>query len=245
MGRKIYRSGHIINQVYSKTPGHAAHLAEQLDTTAVSSVAEIDLNADLYILAVSDSVLYGVHEWLQLGEKLVAHTAGSVPMDVLNRVSANYGILYPLQTLRKELNTNTTLPILVDASDEWNRAKLYGFAQSFADSVAYANDEERSKLHLAAVISNNFSNYLFALAEDYCEKEGVEFKMIVPLLEETVKRLATASAAATQTGPAIRRDEKTIGKHLEMLANYPELKRFYEIFSEAIMQVPPRGKLKT
>ena len=30
MGRKIYQSGHIIHQVYSKTPGHAAHLAEQL-----------------------------------------------------------------------------------------------------------------------------------------------------------------------------------------------------------------------
>ena len=108
--------------------------------------------------------------------------------------------------------------------------------------MAYANDEERSKLHLAAVISNNFSNYLFAMAEDYCEKEGVDFKMIVPLLEETVKRLVTASAAATQTGPAIRRDEKTIGKHLEMLANDPVLKRFYEMFSEAIMRGFPSGR---
>ena len=242
MGRKIYQSGHIIHQVYSKTAGHAAHLAEQLDTTAVSSAAEINHDADLYILAVSDSVLDGVHEWLQLGEKLVVHTAGSVPMEVLKHVSVNYGILYPLQTLRKELNTNTTLPVLVDANDEWNRAKLYGFAQSFADSVAYANDEERSKLHLAAVISNNFRNYLFAMAEDYCEKEGVDFKMIVPLLEETVKRLVTASAAATQTGPAIRRDEKTIGKHLEMLANYPVLKKFYEMFSEAIMRGFPSGR---
>jgi predicted short-subunit dehydrogenase-like oxidoreductase (DUF2520 family) len=233
MGRKIRHAGHVIQQVYSRNAEHAKHLAEQLD--APFSASEIDSGADLYIVAISDNSLHGIHEWLKLGDKLVVHTAGSVPVSVLEDVSANYGILYPLQTLRKELNTNTILPVLVDANNEYNRSMLFTFARSFADQVAYADDVQRSKLHLAAVIANNFSNYLFTLAEEYCEKEQVDFKMIVPLLEETAKRMNYASPGATQTGPAIRKDLKTISKHLEMLADYPELRKIYEIFTAEIM----------
>lgn len=233
MGRKIRHAGHIIEQVYSRNEEHARYLAEQLD--APHSASEIAPGADLYIVAISDGSLHGVDKWLKLGSKLVVHTAGSVPMDVLKNVSDNYGILYPLQTLRKELNTNTILPVLVDANNENNRSSIFSFARSFADIVQYTNDEKRSKLHLAAVIANNFSNYLFTLAEEYCARENVDFKMIVPLLEETTKRMNFASPGSTQTGPAVRRDLKTISKHLEMLAEYPELRKFYEIFTAEIM----------
>jgi predicted short-subunit dehydrogenase-like oxidoreductase (DUF2520 family) len=233
MGRKIRHAGHEIRQVYSRNADHAKHLAEQLDSSW--SASAIDQDADIYIVAISDTSLHGVHEWLKLGDRLVVHTAGSVPMDVLKSVSTNYGILYPLQTLRKELNTNTILPVLVDANNETNRPVIFGFARSFTDRVAYADDMQRSKLHLAAVITNNFSNYLFTLAEQYCLKENVDFKMIVPLLEETARRMSYASPGATQTGPAARKDLKTISKHLEMLAEYPQLRKVYEIFSSEIM----------
>jgi predicted short-subunit dehydrogenase-like oxidoreductase (DUF2520 family) len=233
MGRKIRHAGHVIQQVYSRNADHAKHLAEQLDSSY--AVSDIDSSADLYLVAISDNALHGIHAWLSLGDKLVVHTAGSVPMNVLKDVSANYGILYPLQTLRKELNTNTILPVLVDANNEYNRSQLFTFARSFADVVAYADDVHRSKLHLAALIANNFSNYLFTLAEEYCLKENVDFKMIIPLLEETAKRMNYASPAATQTGPAARKDLKTISKHLEMLADYPELRKLYEIFTAEIM----------
>jgi predicted short-subunit dehydrogenase-like oxidoreductase (DUF2520 family) len=233
LGRKIRHAGHIIEQVYSRNAEHARHLAEQLD--ARHSVSEIATGADIYIVAISDGSLHGIDKWLQLDDRLVVHTAGSVPMGVLKNVSVNHGILYPLQTLRKELNTNTILPVLVDANNENNRSVIFSFARSFADIVEYANDEERSRLHLAAVIANNFSNYLFTLAEEYCISENVDFKMIVPLLEETTKRMNFASPGAAQTGPAARRDLKTISRHLEMLAEYPELRKFYEIFSAEIM----------
>jgi predicted short-subunit dehydrogenase-like oxidoreductase (DUF2520 family) len=233
MGRKIRHAGHVIYQVYSRNAAHAKHLAEQLDSPF--SVSAIDPGAELYIVAISDTSLHGVSEWLSLGHSLVVHTAGSVSIDALKGVSSNYGILYPLQTLRKELNTNTILPVLVDANNENNRSAIFSFARSFTDVVAYADDLERSKLHLAAVIANNFSNYLFTLAEEYCIKEKVDFKMIVPLLEETARRMNYASPGATQTGPAARKDLKTISRHLDMLAEYPELKKLYEIFSAEIM----------
>jgi predicted short-subunit dehydrogenase-like oxidoreductase (DUF2520 family) len=90
------------------------------------------------------------------------------------------------------------------------------------------------KLHLAAVFSNNFVNYLYALAEEYCRAEGINFKLLVPLIQETALRVQTINPSNAQTGPAFRHDAATIQRHEELLKSYPELKKFYLLFTESI-----------
>jgi hypothetical protein len=233
LGRKLVQSGHIIHQVISQNFDHAKHLANELSAEAVK---EADDNSDICIVAVSDDALQNISSWMGPRRQFVIHTAGSISMDVLNGVSDNYGVLWPLQSLRKENATIPALPLIIDANNQWNKMKLTGFAQSFGDSVTVANDEERRKLHLCAVSTNNFSNYLFSLTEEYCLKEGVDFKLLLPLLHETVDRLHFHSAADLQTGPAIRKDESTIGKHRSLLSNDRSLLEVYDFFTERIMQ---------
>ena len=186
LGKKIMQSGHIIVQVVARNADRAKILADQLSAVASQ---ELDDNADLYIVAVSDDALQNISSWMKPVSGFVVHTAGSVSIDVLKDISANYGVLWPLQSIRKETADSPVLPLLIDANNPWNKMKLKGFAQSFADSVAEADDEQRRKLHLAAVITNNFSNYIFSLTEKYCEEEGVDFKLMIPLLAETVSRM--------------------------------------------------------
>lgn len=236
LGRRLIQSGHAVRQVYSRNGEHARQLGDELSANGVSDLLEVDRGADMYIVALSDKALEEVASIWKMKDKLVVHTAGSVSIEVLNNVSNDYGVLYPLQTIRKELKHSPALPMLVDGNNALNKTKIFDFAQSFANRVEYADDDQRSKLHLAAVVSNNFSNYLFALAEDYCKGENVEFSLILPLLEESVKRLYDHSPAAVQTGPAIRRDEKIIQKHLQMLEGYGELKDLYKLMSEKIVE---------
>lgn len=236
LGRRLIQSGHSVRQVYSPNGEHARQLGAELSANGANDLLEIDGEADMYIVALSDKALEEVASIWKMKDKLVVHTAGSVSIEVLKNVSNNYGVLYPLQTIRKELKSSLVLPMLVDGNNTVNKTKIYDFAQSFADRVEYADDAQRSKLHLAAVVSNNFSNYLFALAEDYCKGENVEFSLILPLLEESVKRLYGHSPADVQTGPAIRRDNKTIQRHLQMLAGYGELKGLYEVITEKITE---------
>jgi predicted short-subunit dehydrogenase-like oxidoreductase (DUF2520 family) len=59
--------------------------------------------ANLYVIAVSDEAVAEVASQLIVHNKLVVHTAGSVSKDVLKQASRNYGVLYPLQSLRKEM----------------------------------------------------------------------------------------------------------------------------------------------
>lgn len=233
LGRKIFHSGHIIHQVYGRNAESAKQLANELSAEAVK---EVDGNADIYIVAVSDDSLQGISSWLKPLSKFVVHTAGSASLDVLKDISADHGVLWPIQSIRKETATSPFLPVVIDANNAWNKSKLNGFAQSFADSVSVANDEERQKLHLAAVASSNFSNYLFTLVEDFCLKEGIDFKLMLPLLRETVNRMEVASPSGLQTGPAVRNDLSTIEKHKFLLKDYSSLLKVYSFFTDKIRE---------
>jgi predicted short-subunit dehydrogenase-like oxidoreductase (DUF2520 family) len=231
LGKKIMESGHTIVQVYSRNTAHAKTLADALSAEAADEISD---NADMFIVAVADDALQNITSWMKPVNGFVVHTAGSVSIDVLKDISNNFGVLWPLQSVRRETANAPVLPVLIDANNAWNKMKLKGFAQSFADSVAEADDEQRKKMHLAAVITNNFSNYIFSLTEKYCEEEGIDFKLMIPLLAETVSRMREHSPSDLQTGPAIRNDASTIEKHRGLLENYPNLLDVYNFFTERI-----------
>jgi predicted short-subunit dehydrogenase-like oxidoreductase (DUF2520 family) len=163
------------------------------------------------------------------------HTAGSVPMNVLDKVSVSNGVLYPLQTLRKEMTDVGDVPLLVNGNTVENTAIIESLARSISNNVSIANDEQRLKLHVAAVIVSNFTNHLYALAEDFCNKENVDFKMLLPLIQQTAARLKDHAATDVQTGPAIRNDVFTLDKHLRILTGYPKLKYVYLKLTDSIM----------
>ncbi|HUQ65714.1 MAG TPA: DUF2520 domain-containing protein [Flavitalea sp.] len=237
MGRKLLHSGHIIHQVYNRSASHAKALADELFAEASD---KIDDSADMYIVAVADDALQNISSWMQPVNGFIVHTAGSVSINVLKDVAKNYGVLWPLQSMRKETPSVPFLPILIDANNAWSKMKLKGFAQSFADSVVEANDEERRKLHLAAVVTNNFSNYIFSLTEKFCQEEGVDFRLMLPLLAETVSRMQDTSPSILQTGPAVRNDVSTINKHRMLLEKYPDLLSVYDFMTENIKTKPRR-----
>jgi len=236
LGRKISDAGHQIRQVFSPNEKHAGELAGILNCGYTSSWNNINLDADIYIVAIADHSLNQITKNISLHPKLVVHTAGSVSKEVLSGVSANYGVLYPLQSLRKEIKEFPLINILIDGNTEDNLTLIYDFAKTFGDSVEIAGDEARLKLHIAAVIVSNFSNHLYTLAENYCRIEKVNFNLLLPLIEETATRLRYGSPRQMQTGPAFRDDQETIQKHLEMLASHHELKKVFETLTQSIQQ---------
>lgn len=234
LGRKLKAAGHTIVQVFGRDTSAASQLAYELDTESTNYWNIVYRNADIYILAVSDIAIEEVLTELQLPDKTIVHTAASVSKNVLKNTARHFGVFYPLQSLKKELSHLPDIPIIIDASDEATLHELENLAGSISDKVTEAGDEERLKLHLAAVICNNFVNHLYTLAESYCKKEGMDFKLLHPLIEETAARLKEIPPSQSQTGPALRNDRATIEKHLQLLKNYPQLKKVYEVLTESI-----------
>lgn len=236
LGRLIKNAGHDILQVMSRKAERAAMLGDELGCAHTHNIKLISLQADLYLVAVSDYALNEIYESFNVGEKIIVHTAGSVSKDILAKVSLNYGVLYPLQSLRLEnRHLHQDIPILVDGNSPANIDMIKKLALTISSSVENATDEQRMKLHVAAVFVSNFSNHMYALAAEYCFKSGLNFKMLQPLIEETALRLRDHSPAEMQTGPAIRKDIITLDKHLRELSAYPKMRNIYLKITDSIM----------
>lgn len=235
LGRKFRKSEHVITQVAGRNAASAASLAEEWDCSFTTNWDVVVKNADVYILAVSDQAIEEVVHQLKLPNRVVAHTAASVSKDILKSITPHYGVFYPLQSLRKDLPQLPDIPVFYDGSDELTLNTLKQLAQSIAPGkIIQAGDEERVKLHVAAVVANNFTNHLYKIAEDYCLKEGLDFRLLLPLIKETANRIEEMAPAKAQTGPAIRQDEETIQKHLALLDSHPGIKKLYQFLTESI-----------
>ena len=237
LGRKFMAAGHKILQIVSRNASAASGLAYEWDTESANYLTLINRHADVYIIAVSDNALEELISQLKLPGKVVAHTAGSVSKEILKNVTSHYGVFYPLQSLRKEIERLPDIPVFFEGSDEKATNTLQQLAQSVSfEQPTPAGNEDRLKLHIAAIVVNNFTNQLYVLAEKFCQKEGLNFNLLLPLIEETVRRLKTTSPANSMTGPATRQDMDTIQKHIELLKDHPQLQKIYKVITESIQQ---------
>lgn len=242
LGRRLKGAGHDILQIYGRNAKAASELAYELDSESTNYWSVVYRTADFYLLAVSDIAIEEVVKELGLQQSTVVHTAASVSKSVLKQIE-HHGVFYPLQSLKKETLHQPDIPIIIDASDEETLAQLELLAHTITDKVVQANDTERLKLHVAAVFCNNFVNHLYVLMQHYCTQEGLSFDMLLPLIKETAGRISAMPPAEAQTGPALRFDESTIEKHLKALATYPELQRFYTMFTRSIQKQSLEGQM--
>ncbi len=237
LGRMIKNAGHTILQVYNRNLSTAIFLANHLAAEPINNWQQLNEEADIYLMALNDSAIPEAAKNMHLQKGILVHTAGSVSKNVLKDAAINFGVLYPLQSLRKEKTDYQNIPFLVDGSSADVISTIAGLAKTISSSVQKAGDDERLKLHLAAVVVSNFTNYLYSLADKYCQKENIPFKMLQPLIAEVADRLQIHHAAEMQTGPAIRRDLPTIEKHIQLLENYSDLQEVYAFLSKKIMEI--------
>ena len=243
LGRKSKAAGHRIVQVYSRNGNHANLLANRLGATSTTYISTIERNADLMIIAIRDEALSAFAKDLVQVRSVVAHTAGAASIELISGVSKNTGVLYPLQSLHREIEKLPPLTILVDANNSYAKKVLMEFAGTIAETVQEADDESRIKYHLAATIVNNFTNYLYTIAEMYCKQEKISFAVLQPLMEETIVRLRNTSPSRVQTGVAIRDDKTSLEKHRELLRDHPSILKFYDLFTEEIRKAVQNNKL--
>ncbi|MCW3073939.1 MAG: hypothetical protein JWP69_1008 [Flaviaesturariibacter sp.] len=234
LGRKLKAAGHSIVQIFGRDAEAASSLAYKLGTESTNYWSVVSREADIYLLAVSDIAIEELRRELQLGDKTVVHTAASVSKNILKDTSSHFGVFYPLQSLKKSSANLPEIPVIIDASDPETLQLLEGLAGTISENVVQGDDEYRLKMHLAAVFCNNFTNHIYALMESYCGQHGIDFKLLIPLIQETAMRLNEMSPVEAQTGPAIRRDATTIAKHLELLQNDQRLKDVYELLTRSI-----------
>ena len=240
LGQTLLGAGHEIVCVNSRTMASAKALADKIGGCAVDRAEDIPMEADAYIIAVKDSVLADVIPAVTRGREnqVFMHTAGSMPMSMFQGMAHHYGVFYPMQSFSKERPVDfAVIPTFIEANDEKAMQTIRHLAESITERIYELSSDDRQYLHLAAVFACNFTNHCCALADGLLTDAGLDFQVLLPLVEETVAKLHQLPPAEAQTGPAARRDENVMGLQRAMLANRPDLQRIYTLLSSSIMNL--------
>ena len=190
----------------------------------------LPLEADAFIVAVKDSALEEVIRRATKGreQQLFLHTAGSMPMSLFEGHTSRYGVFYPMQTFSKErLVDFAEIPVFIEGADPAIRP----LAESISRRVYELSTEARKYLHLSAVFACNFVNHCYALSAELLEQHGLPFDVMLPLIDETARKVHELHPHDAQTGPAVRSDENVIRMQSALLADNPELQQIYELLS--------------
>lgn len=247
LGVALARAGHETLQVFSRTEASASALAARLHCAATDRVEDILTGADVYVFSVKDSVLEELVARIapRIGQALCIHTAGSMPMDVFRGHAAHYGVCYPMQSFSRTVDVDfREIPCFVEASDEASLAQVRQLAESVSGRVMEMSTAKRRYLHLAAVFACNFANHCYALSAEVLEKEGIPFDVMLPLIDETARKVHRIAPQEAQTGPAVRYDRNVIDKQMDLLADDEGLQGLYGLMSRSIHRLALRKERK-
>lgn len=239
LGKALVRNGHVVVQVFSRTEESAKALAELLGCPFTTSVEGIRKEADMFIVSLNDLALVNLSKELAKGREgqLMVHTAGSIDMDVLQ--TDRRGVLYPMQTFSKNKEVDfSEIPIFIEANVEDDFSAIETLSASLSHKVYRLGSEDRKYVHLSAVFCCNFANHCFALSEKLLhEHGGVPFEVMLPLIDETARKVHSLSPKEGQTGPAARWDTNVMDKQLGLLDSDPRMKEIYALMSKSIHEL--------
>lgn len=216
-------------QVYARNIQQIKHLKH---TVAITDNLELLMDADVYIIAISDDSISDVSFKIKRKNCLTVHTSGSVSLNSLKNTGRK-GVFYLLQSFskNKEINFNE-VPFCLESENKEDLNLLEKLALSIGKKTYSINSKQRKTLHLAAVFVNNFTNHMYKIGEDICKEHLIPFEILHPLIQETAKKISELNPDEAQTGPAKRNDQKTIKNHLKLLDK--EQQEIYQLITKSI-----------
>ena len=227
-----------IVQVFGRTESSCSHLAEMLGCGFTVSKQNITQDADLFLLAVTESAIPEVLSSLKITNQLIVHTSGSISLESLSSWSDNFGVFYPLQTLSAQKEVDfSTIPVCIEANTPENLQKLTDLANCISQTICVIDSVQRAQLHLAAVFVCNFVNHLYAIGEKLLQEQHLDFDLLQPLIRETAEKALQLSPGDVQTGPAVRGNLPIQQLHLQMLEQHPAWQMIYQQISQDIASI--------
>ena len=218
----IQGAGHCVSGVYSR-----------------SNPCAISDDADIYIICTADAGIADATKLLP-PDKVVIHTSGCTGIDVLSGRFERCGVIYPVQTFTKGVKVDfAKVPLLVetlgfDDNNDNNANPVVQLARSLSRDVRRLDSAQRRALHLAAVFACNFVNHSIAAARLIANENDIDFALLRPLVDETIRKATKGDPILGQSGPAVRGDQQTMRLHEELLARHTHLLSLYIVESMSI-----------
>lgn len=233
---RMYSTGFKIQEIVSKSGVSSFKLADLCNASSKQDLNFSD-RSDVIIAAVPDDALEGILKEISCNEDvIIAHTAGSMGLDIFPPHLKHRGVFYPLQTFSEGRCIEfKNIPFFLESSDQYTSEILRNLAESTGGKVHFADAEHRRLLHAAAVYVSNFTNHMLTAGKMIAGEAGFPFEILKPLINETILKATENGPEVSQTGPAVRNDRGTIDKHIALLSFSPDLQKLYLEITESIM----------
>jgi len=235
-GKRLAAGGHRCKAIYGRDAIAVGELAEALLSIKSGGLDTIkDGDADVCFIAVSDQAIAQIAGGISFKKTVLVHTAGALSIDAIKDSATDCAVLWPVSSVTKtNLPAYRNIPCGWEASSEKAAKYVQALGHSITDILFEAKVEQRKWLHLAAVFCNNFTNHLFTISEQMCNENQIPFDTLMPIIEQTFKKLGAGSPQQSQTGPAVRGDENTLTAHRELLAAFPGRLEIYDAITNSI-----------
>lgn len=227
-------SGNASRTLIPRLSTHAKILLYARDKKSIEESELCDSVEELFdcsviILAVNDSAIDSVAAELSSYQGILVHLSGASPLPNHSRGA----VMWPLQNLTSSTKL-TGSPIFYECVRLVDEKMILEVIEILEANPVKSTLDFRHKMHLCAVLSHNFSNHLIAQSEEIVGIDNA--KHLLPILREMIRKLEDSSAKSLQTGPALRHDDSTIKRHLELLDSQSDLAEIYTLLSKSIQK---------
>ncbi len=232
--------GHKVSLVNNKSRKNAIALIDRLYRASYKKNLDFSRSdIDIIIIAVNDNHIEEIASEIIIPEHCcIIHTSGTQSIDILERSAAmHYGVLYPLQTFTKGVRASfKDTPVFVEGNGEYAYKVLHGLTRNISKQVYKLESEQRSILHLSAVIGSNFSNHMLTIAKSLMDNHDMSFGLMQNVVYSMIQKAFETGPEKGQTGPAVREDLVTMQKHQKMLKSDRDLNKLYTMISNHIIK---------
>lgn len=254
LGLAFRQAGFPVVAVASRTEERARTTAARLETRPVP-LDTIHREADILWVTVADNALTEVAAayaplWAERADLLVVHCSGALPAELLQPNGGSYAVggFHPMLSFATPEVALANLPgsaIGVEGTAKV-RERLTAIATAIGGEPVAIPAGGKVLYHAAACVASNYTTALMAAAEEFLEAAGVDGtagrKALVRLVQGTLGNIGALGPRDALTGPISRGDDVVVARHLEALADHPELASLYRFLGErALTLAESRG----
>jgi predicted short-subunit dehydrogenase-like oxidoreductase (DUF2520 family) len=217
-----------------------AALAGALQQAGVDVIGPLGRGADgggagAVLLCVPDREIAAAARAIARGP-LVGHCSGATGLEPL--YPHECFSLHPLISVAHAKVKLRGAGAAVAGSSERALALARALAAALGLQAVEVAPEDRAAYHAAASIASNFLITLEAAAERLAASAGVERKLLLPLVRQTVSNWAALGAPKALTGPLARGDEATAAAQRRAVGERaPELLPMFDALSAATREL--------
>jgi predicted short-subunit dehydrogenase-like oxidoreductase (DUF2520 family) len=175
--------------------------------------------------------------------KTVVHCSGFQVSEILSplkKMGASIAAFHPIQTFIENSGENAFRGIRISIEGDSEAAGLLEkIAKSVGANPIQINQQQKRILHIAAVFMSNYVVALGVISNNLIKEflPDEDFRLLAPLLKQTVHNLDSFSPADALSGPISRGDVKTIQSHLHELMKNDQVLILYKQLGQQLLNI--------